>query len=142
MIPVAAAYPASAIIAALGAARTKAESLGVAMAISIVTAEGRQVGSLAMPGSFLASPDYAYQKAYTAACFGMETDDFRELTTSLPEPVGAELCTHPNVTRLPGGLPILLQDGSMIAAIGTSGGDGDQDRAVVRAGRDGFLSAL
>ena len=141
MIPVAMPYPAAAIHAALKAAADMADNVGAAMAISIMTAEGRQVGSLAMPGSFLASPDYAFQKAYTAACFGMETDDFTELSSSLPDPVGSELCAHPKITRLPGGLPI-LHEGILIAAIGTSGGDGDQDRAAARAGRDGFLSAL
>ena len=97
----------------------------------LLDAAGVLAGFSRMPGSFLASVDYAQWKAWTAASFAMSTADFAVLLEGMPDNVSTGLLKHPQVTSLSGGLPIRVEE-HVIGAIGVSGGNDEQDCAVAR----------
>ena len=122
---------------ALEAGARRENELRIAVVIAIVDASGVPVALLRMPGSFLASLDYAQDKAWTSASFSMPTAAFGDVLDGMEEPVRQDLLAHRRVTRLPGGVPYRL-DGKLLAGIGVSGGTGEQDEACANAA----LSAL
>lgn len=116
-----------------------AADAGVRAAIAVVNASGVLAGFLRMPGSFLASVDYAQWKAWTAASFDMSTAEFGTLLNSVEPLVRDGLLAHPKATPLPGGFPVRLA-GRMIGAIGVSGGSGEEDEIIARAGLAAFAA--
>ena len=48
----------------------------------------------------------------------------------------------PGIAAFPGGLPIKAADGSLLGAIGVSGGTGDQDELCAQAGLDAVVDQL
>lgn len=125
------------ILSSMAAMTKAAEEFEVAAAFTIVDSSGLKLGYLKMPGSFLASEQYAFQKAYTAASFSMPTSKFANMLAKMDGVIHTGLLHHPDVTGLPGGLPVML-GGVLVGGIGVSGGSGDQDEMIVQAG----LSAL
>ncbi len=115
----------------------EAEQQGAKVAIAIVNASGVLTGFVKMPGSFLASVDYAQWKAWTAASFGMPSHSFGQLVEDFEPLVRDGLLAHPKATPLPGGFPI-HQDGRLIGGVGVSGGSGDEDNAIAQAGLTAF----
>ena len=100
--------------------------MGVSIAMAVVDTAGRKAAFFRMPGSFLASDDFARWKAWTAVSFSMKTSDFASMLRSLPTDVARGLLDHPEVTDLPGGCPIVSHR-QIIGAVGISGGSGEQD---------------
>lgn len=115
----------------------EAERQGAKISIAIVTASGILAGFSRMPGSFLATVEYAQWKAWTSASFGMPSQEFAKLVKTLDPLTGDGLLAHPKATALPGGFPI-LQDGRLIGAIGVSGGSAEEDEAIAQAGLTAF----
>lgn len=115
----------------------EAERQQAAVAIAIVNASGVLAGFLRMPGSFLATVDYAQWKAWTATSFDMPSENFGQLVESFEPLIRDGLLAHSNATPLPGGFPI-HKDNRLIGAIGVSGGSGEQDNAIARAGLGAF----
>ena len=128
-----AAIDAETVNAALGSAIQAAQLEDAKIAVCILDAGGNLAGFQRMPGSFLASTDYAQWKAWTSISFGISTDEFGELLDGLPVTIGEGLLGHPRATRLPGGFPI-HRDGQLVGGIGVSGGTGEQDVAIAQAG--------
>ena len=121
------------IAEALAAVIAAAREMDAKVTVSIVDAAGVSLGLLHMPDSFLASNDYAHWKAWTVASFGLSTPDFQQMLAGLEPHVRDGLLKHEHVTDLPGGAPVLL-DRKLVAAIGVSGGSGQQDQALAEAG--------
>lgn len=134
------AFDAESVNAALRCAVQAARRQGIEVAVAVVDSGGVLTGFQRMSGSFLASVEYAQWKAWTAVSFGKPTDEFGALLDGLPGTVAEGLVDHPRVTRLPGGYPIRLDD-KLIGGIGVSGGNGEQDMAIARAGLEAFESA-
>ena len=126
-----------AIQAAMGLAAEEAERQGVDVVIAIVNASGILSGFVRMPGGFLASVDYAQWKAWTAASFDMTSRDFGRLLDEMDQNARDGLLAHPKATALPGGFPI-RKGGRCIGAIGVSGGSGEQDETIAKAGLHAF----
>ena len=133
-------FRASSVSAALLAVCARAEELGIDITISVVDSSGQKIAFYKMPKSFLASADYAFWKAWTAASFAMSTANFAEMLRALPEEVRTGLCEHPRVTTLPGGAPI-MQDGRLAGAVGISGGSGEQDIELAGLAAETLISA-
>lgn len=125
---------------AISAVCKHANEMGISVTISIVNSAGLQSGMLRMPNSFLASIDYAFWKAWTAASFSMSTTGFSEMLRTLPEEIRAGLLEHPNATALPGGVPVIFRD-ELLGAVGISGGSGEQDNSLARLAADTLLDA-
>jgi len=85
-----------------------------------------------MEGAQIASGSISIGKARTAARFRRETRLFyNAYETGHTYPATLD----PTLTASPGGFP-LVEGGKLIGAIGCSGGTGDQDAVVCKAGVD------
>ncbi len=133
--------PTESIQTALSFVAQAAQKEGINITAAILNASGILVGLLRMPNSFLASTDYAQWKAWTAVSFDMPSHEFSALREQTNPQIYHDLISHPKVTALPGGFPI-YHNARLIGGIGVSGGNADQDQAIAKAGRKGFLSAL
>lgn len=116
-----------AALAMLEAAVAKAEDMGQPQCIVIVDASGETLAQLRMSGAKYLSLKSARTKARTAASIGAPSGD-------IPEAVGLAIAaaTEGNVTRLPGGLPIRVDD-VLVGGIGIGSGSPDQDLEVANA---------
>ena len=115
---------------AIGAARARAEELGVAMNISVLDAGANLVASARMDGAALAAIETSATKARTAVLFAQPTCGL----ASAVQP-GAPLFTIQSGTRdplafVPGGVPVTDDAGRVIGAVGAGGGTPDQDHEV------------
>ncbi len=119
------------------AARKKAAELGVAMNIAVVDAGNNLVTFARMDGAWLGSIDIALGKAYTARAFDMPTRDLAEKAQPGHSLFGIEATRPGRIVIFPGGIP-LRSDGTVVGAVGVSGGMVDQDQAVAEAGAQAF----
>jgi len=115
----------------MAAAETEARKSNLNLAISILDTGGHLVLMQRMDGAFFASADISRDKAWSAAGYRRPGKAFQDrLATG-----GAEL----RILQLRGASPIeggdpIVADGKVIGAIGVSGGSGEQDGVVSRAG--------
>lgn len=107
------------------AAITHAESLNIAISVSVVDRAGLSLAAVRMNHSPLHSPDIAQRKAYTAVSFGKPTKQW-QINLAEKQNVLMGLQSEPNFTFLGGGLPI-ESDHQILGAIGISGGSEQQD---------------
>jgi len=115
------------------AAERKASAIGRPMVIAIVDEGGVLKALSRMDGAALLSVQVAQDKAYTAAGFGMGTDQWYEFIKDDP-PLAAGATT--GIDRLVvfgGGYPIKVGD-QVVGGIGVSGGHYSQDMEVAQAG--------
>jgi uncharacterized protein GlcG (DUF336 family) len=116
----------------LAAAEAEGKKRNWKMNIAVVDTNGELVHFLRMEGAQIASVNISIGKARTAARFRRESRVF----------YNAYETGHPYVSTLdptliasPGGFP-LVEGGKLIGAIGCSGGTGDQDATICKAGAD------
>jgi len=122
----------SAALVAAKAALAHGTTLGTAMVVAVVDSSGTLMALLRADGAFSASVEIARDKAYTAATFGVSTD---QLCAALNqnEILREGIALRPNIILFGGGLPI-KEEQQVIGAIGVSGGSEDEDRACAEAG--------
>ncbi len=125
----------SALVALQGAA-AKAKQLGHAMSLVISDEAGIVTASLRMDGASHATLKIAEDKAYTSASLQIASHALWDMIKNDP-PLQYGLPSQPRIVAFGGGYPI-KQDGSIIGAIGVSGGHYSDDMEVARAG----LSAI
>ena len=119
----------------LAAAEAEARKINLNASIAIVDTGGHMVLMQRMDGAFFASARVARDKAWSAAAYRRPGKAFQDrLATG-----GAEI----RILRLQGASPIeggdpIVVDGKVIGAIGVSGGSGEQDGTVSRAGVAAF----
>lgn len=115
----------------MAGAEAEARKNNLNLSIAIVDAGGHMVLMQRMDGAFFASANVARDKAWSAAAFRRPGKAFQDrLATG-----GAEI----RILRLQGASPIeggdpIVVDGKVVGAIGVSGGSGEQDGVVARAG--------
>lgn len=105
---------------------------GAAVVAAVVDQGGHLLALLRADGAFTASLDIARDKAWTAATFGMSTDQLCAAVGG-HEVLRDGMAGRPGIILFGGGAPI-LEDGGLIGAIGVSGGSEDDDRACAAAG--------
>ncbi|MCI4680380.1 heme-binding protein [Rhodoblastus acidophilus] len=123
---------AAAAYAAVGGAVANGRLLDKAAVAAVVDASGDLVALLRADGAFKASIGIAQDKAYTAAVFGLATDDLSNALIANPT-LHQGIGQRPGVILFAGGLPIIV-NGEVIGGIGVSGGTEEDDRACARAG--------
>ena len=117
----------------IAAAIKEAESQGLNLAFAIVDPAGHLVASARMDGAPWIAPEVALGKAWTAAAYGAPSAAQGEKMQSLHAfSASISVATGGRYTPQIGGLPI-NDGGSVIGAMGASGGTGQQDEDVVRA---------
>jgi len=123
----------------IAAAEDKARTIGQPMNIAVVDAGGNLVGHVRMDGAWIGSIDISINKAFTARAFDISTAQLGENSQPGQQFFGIHASNHGRVMIFAGGVP-LRRDGSIIGAIGVSGGSGSQDDAVATAGAAVFGS--
>jgi uncharacterized protein GlcG (DUF336 family) len=122
----------SAALAAAQAAVAHGRSIGKSVVAAVVDVGGELMACLRADGAYAASIGIARDKAYTAAVFGVATDELgRALNGN--EILREGIALRPGVILFAGGLPIVV-DGEVAGAVGVSGGSEEDDRACAKAG--------
>jgi uncharacterized protein GlcG (DUF336 family) len=124
----------------IAAAETKAHEIGQPMNIAVVDSGGNLVSHVRMDGAWIGSIDISINKAFTARAFDIETAQLGENSQPGQQFFGIHSSNHGRVMIFAGGVP-LRRDGSVIGAIGVSGGTGSQDQTVATAGVEAFTGA-
>lgn len=119
------------------AARQQAQEIGVPMNIAVVDEGNNLVAFARMDGAWLGSIDIAHGKAYTARAFDMGTNDLAPLCQPGQPLFGIHASNQGRLIIFPGGIP-LKADGTVVGAVGVSGGTVDQDQQVAEAGAAAF----
>jgi glc operon protein GlcG len=115
----------------LAAAEAEMKKNNWSMTIAIVDSGGDLVLLQRADGAMFASPKIAEDKAWSAAAFKRSGKNFQDrLATGGVE---TRILQLRGVMALDGGDPIVV-DGKIIGAVGVSGGAGEQDGAVSKAG--------
>lgn len=129
----------------LNAARAKAEEIGVKQTLCVTDESGQVIALHRIPGARLTGVDISIAKAFTAAGHERATHKFNEPPhgPALPgnEAFGISHMLPGKFAIFVGGFP-LEYDGQIVGALGVSGGNGEQDKAVGAAGLMAFATHL
>jgi len=113
-------------LALIVAARQAATDIGIEVAVAVTDAGGHLTAfERADKTPFLAA-EVAVNKAWTAASFGLSTLVWNQVVA---QPATAPLAQHPRVMAVGGGVPVFV-NGLLVAAIGISGGNAQQDHDI------------
>ena len=103
------------------------------MNIAVVDGGGNLVSHVRMDGAWIGSIDVSIDKAFTARAFDISTADLSKNAQPGQQFYGIHNSNHGRIMIFAGGVP-LRRNGSVVGAIGVSGGSGAQDQAVATAG--------
>jgi uncharacterized protein GlcG (DUF336 family) len=118
----------------ISAGIAEASAQGLDLAFVVVDAAGHLVASARMDGAPWIAPDVAFGKAWTAAAYGAPSAAQGEKMQALHAfSASISAATQGRYTPQIGGLPVTDDGGTVIGAMGASGGTGQQDEDVVRA---------
>lgn len=120
---------ADAMIAA-GAAR--ADDLGIAANIAVLDAAAHLKAFARMDGAVLGSIDVSIGKARTASLFQISSEAVWDYCKPGAPAHNLE-ASNGGLMPFPGGLPIITADGTVIGAVGVSGGAPSQDLEIAEA---------
>jgi uncharacterized protein GlcG (DUF336 family) len=121
----------------IAAAEKKAAEIGQPMNIAVADEGGNLVAHVRMDGAWLGSIDISIKKAFTARAFDITTKDLAAHSQSGGQFFGIHASNNGRVMIFAGGIP-LKKNGTVVGAIGVSGGSGDQDQSVAEAGAAAF----
>lgn len=113
------------------AAAEHAVSMSKAMVIAVVDQSGVLKAFHRMDGAPLLSVQLAQDKAYSAAAFGIPTDQWYEFIKN-DAPLLHGIVHTPRLTIFGGGFPI-VDGGTVVGGIGVSGGHYTDDMEVAKA---------
>jgi glc operon protein GlcG len=122
----------------------KAGQEGWKMNIAVVDDGANLVLFRRMDGAFLGSGQIAKMKAQSSAKLPFPTRAIGEIAFGKDGKPGTTpgLALVPGIIAFPGGLPIKRADGTLLGAIGVSGGSADQDEMCSQAGLDTVADQL
>lgn len=123
----------------IATAEAKATEIGQPMNIAVADAGGNLVAHVRMDDAWIGSIDISIKKAFTACAFDISTKDLAKQAQSGGQFFGINTSNDGRVMIFAGGIP-LKRDGKVVGAIGVSGGSGEQDHAVAKAGVIGYIS--
>ncbi len=121
----------------LTAGAARAIRIGVPVNIAVLDAGAHLKAFLRMDGAVLGSIDLALKKAKTAVLFATTSDSVWEYCKP---GAAAHALEHSNGGLAPfgGGIPIKAADGTLLGAIGVSGGAVPQDTEIAEAAASAF----
>ena len=117
----------------IAAAEAKAGERGQPVNIAVVDAGANLVAHVRMDGAWIGSIDISINKAFTARAFDIATKDLANLAKPGADFYGIHASNDGRIMIFAGGVP-LVKDGSVVGAIGVSGGSGEHDQSVAEAG--------
>lgn len=116
----------------MAAAEAEARKRNWKMNIAVVDTNGELVHFSRMEGAQIGSVNVSIGKARTAARYRRETRAFYNAYETGHPYIGT---LDPTLVASAGGFP-LVEGGKIIGAVGCSGGTGDQDATICKAGAD------
>ncbi|MCZ2805775.1 heme-binding protein [Modestobacter sp. VKM Ac-2983] len=117
----------------LQAAREESTTLGVPMSFAVMDPSGHLVAFVRMDGAPWISADVAQGKAWTAAAYGAPSAAQKAKMEPMPNFASAiTTMTGGKFTPQTGAVPV-YSDGTLLGALGGSGGTGQQDEDVCAA---------
>ena len=119
--------------AVISAAEPKARQLGVPVIITILDPGCHNKAPHRMDGAPLGSIDISIGKAKTAALFSCNSEDVWEFCKPGAPAPGLEN-SNGGLMPFAGGISLKSADGSLVGAIGVSGGAVSQDKEIAQAG--------
>lgn len=131
MITIAESISRAATARIIAAAEAKAEAIGVAANIAVLDAGTHLKGFVRMDGAVLGSIDVAQGKARTAALFGISSEAVWDYCQPGAPAPNLE-ASNGGLMPFPGGLPLVL-NGTLVGAVGVSGGAPSQDLDIAEA---------
>jgi uncharacterized protein GlcG (DUF336 family) len=117
----------------IAAAEAKASEMGVPMGIAICDEAGVLKAFSRMDGAALFAVQIAQDKAYTAVGFGMPSGGWHDFIKDDPPLAAGAVGGIDRLVIFGGGFPITV-GGTIVGAIGVSGGHYSQDMEVAEAG--------
>ena len=121
----------------IAAAEAKAHEIGQPMNIAVVDTGGNLVSHVRMDGAWIGSIDISINKAFTARAFDLATAQLATNSQPGQQFFGIHASNHGRIMIFAGGIP-LRRGGTVVVAIGVSGGNGVQDQTVATAGAAAF----
>ncbi|QIM23136.1 heme-binding protein [Phycicoccus sp. HDW14] len=126
---------------ALDAALERAEEVGGAFNVAVTDAAGTLLAFARMDGAFAASGEIARDKAWTVTAFGgLPTATLWDAISS-EDAVRDGIGRRGRVAAFGGGVPVVV-DGSLVGAVGVSGGSAAQDADVAAAGASALAARI
>jgi len=119
------------------AAEKKAIEIGQPMSIAVADQGGHVVAHVRMDGAPFATNDLAINKAFTSSAVHMSTKELATHARPDGQFFGVHTSHQGRIVIFAGGIP-LKRDGTVVGAIGASGGSNDQDQIVAEAGADAW----
>jgi uncharacterized protein GlcG (DUF336 family) len=115
----------------IDAAAAKADEKGRPMVITVCDPSGQLVAFRRMDGAPLLSIGISQDKAFSAAAFGLPTDQWHEFIKDDP-PLSLGIVHTPRLVTFGGGYPLKAGD-AVIGALGLSGGHYSEDMEIAEA---------
>lgn len=122
-------------------ARQKAHNIDVPMVIALTDARGEMLYFERMDRALPVSTDIAINKAFTAAAIRLPTHEVAGLVEAGQSLYGLELTNQGKIVVFGGGYPLKV-DGTVVGAIGISGGSVEDDMSVAEAAVTAFTEMV
>ncbi|WP_270940029.1 GlcG/HbpS family heme-binding protein [Romboutsia lituseburensis] len=119
------------------AAEEKALEINVPVVISAVDKGANLMLMHRMEDAFVTSIDISINKAFTSACLKQGTHEIVDAVQPGASLYGLQLTNNARIVPFGGGLPIIV-DGSVVGAVGVSGGTVEEDMLIAQAAVDAF----
>ena len=116
----------------IAAGEARAAEIGVPVNIAVLDAGTHLKAFVRMDGAVLGSIDVAMGKARTAALFQTTSEAVWDYCKPGAPAPGLQL-SNGGLMTFAGGIPLTDADGTMIGAVGVSGGAVSQDREIAEA---------
>lgn len=116
----------------IAAGTARARDLGVAANIAVLDAAAHLKAFVRMDGAVLGSIDVSIGKARTSALFQISSEAVWDYCKPGAPAPNLE-ASNGGLMPFPGGLPVIGPDGTVIGAIGVSGGAPSQDLEIAEA---------
>jgi uncharacterized protein GlcG (DUF336 family) len=126
----------------LTACRKKSREIGMPMDIAVMDEGGNLLHFERMDGAIVGGIALAIDKAYTAAIFGMRTEELGRGALPGGPDFGISSSDHGRIIIFGGGVPIVVEN-KILGSVGcSSGGSAEQDSTVAAAGVDALMKVL
>ena len=119
----------------LASSKAKIAEMGVKMSVSVTDPRGDLIAMIRTDGASWRTPYISRGKAVSSACFGVPSVELEDRSRA-PVFQAFTVMQDGNFIMGQGALPV-YKDGELIGAVGSSGGNSQEDEDVARAGIEG-----
>ena len=119
----------------LASSKAKIAEMGVKMSVSVTDPRGDLIAMIRTDGASWRTPYISRGKAVSSACFGVPSVELEDRSRA-PVFQAFTIMQDGSFIMGQGALPV-YKDGELIGAVGSSGGNSQEDEDVARAGIEG-----